>query len=149
MLTPAPVLVTGGTTVNLLGSFAHATTVTAAAYIWDVKLNGVPYNTGTPTNQQTFNFTPILNGIYNISLAVLDSSGGVSVNNIFVSASGGLAASIVARAKWARRRGDQRGRWRRRRPTGPSGLYLDRPQKRLAIRREPAECGRPVYFHPG
>ncbi len=103
-LSPAPVLATAGTAVTLQGNLAGTAGVTPSSYTWAVTLNGQPYNPGTPTNLQTFSFTPTQNGLYDVTLTVTDTSGGVSTSNVYVVASGGApSASIVGALRLGRK----------------------------------------------
>jgi len=44
------------------------------AYDWSVRKDGVPFDSGTPVDQTTFDFTPDDNGLYQVSLTVSDGT---------------------------------------------------------------------------
>ncbi len=47
-------------------------------YAWSVTKDGLPFDAGSPADEETFTFTPVDNGIYAVSLVVRDDDGGDS-----------------------------------------------------------------------
>src|SRR5262245_34258814 len=86
----APAVSAEGTAIALTSSVVGATTPT---YAWSVTKDGAAFDTGTPTTNADFSFTPDDNASYIVSLAVTDDDGtGVHV----VSASSTIAVDNVA-----------------------------------------------------
>jgi Ca2+-binding RTX toxin-like protein len=83
----APTSGAEGTAIGLT-STVDAACGTIISYAWDVTKDGNPFNPGTPTNGQTFSFTPDDNGNYVVTFTVTTSAGSdsdtqsISVTNV-------------------------------------------------------------------
>jgi Ca2+-binding RTX toxin-like protein len=90
--------IAASTLVSLTSSVAEPTGATPVSYAWAVTIdNGQPYSlpSGTVTNTPSFSFTPTANGLYQISLTVLDSAGAAGSTSVFVVVAGsGQVAAI-------------------------------------------------------
>ena len=97
-----------GTQVSLTSVVSEPTGATPTSYAWVVTLNGGPFTlpSGTVTNAPAFNFTPAVNGLYGVSLNVVDSNGGTAGTSVFFVVTGARRR----RASSGRRRPARRGR---------------------------------------
>jgi streptogramin lyase len=79
-----------GSAVALTSVVVEPTGATPTSYAWVVTFNGGAYilPAGTVTNAAAFTFTPAANGLYGVSLNVVDSDGGTSGTSVFFVVSG-------------------------------------------------------------
>ena len=89
---PAPASVTAGTALNLTSIVTEPTGATPTDYVWLVTLNGDAYPVANASGS-SFTFTPTINGLYSVSLSVIDSDGGTSSTSIYLSVTGGTTAA--------------------------------------------------------
>ena len=74
---------------------SEPTGATTTSYTWAVTFNGQPYPPGTATNGPSFTFTPAVNGLYGVSLNVVDSNGGTAGTSVFFVVTGAPPAASI------------------------------------------------------
>ncbi len=85
-------IVPASTPVPLTGTLVSGTGATAVSYDWTVASSGTTYAQGT---DQTFTFDEAHNGLYQVSLTVLDSEGKVSTSSVYVQVTSGLPVASI------------------------------------------------------
>ena len=95
-------IVSAGTAVDLTGTLASATGVTAASYAWTLTSAGQTVATGSGS---AFDYTPTANGVYQVALTIGDSGGGVSTTSVSFTVNGGTPVASILGAPAAAHEG--------------------------------------------
>jgi Ca2+-binding RTX toxin-like protein len=81
-----------GASVSLNGALEATTGSTAVSYAWTVTSNG---QTVDQTTGASLSFNPQTNGLYSVSLTIIDSNGTVSIGNVFFTVASEAPQAVI------------------------------------------------------